>query len=75
MKNEENSFFRGITARDLLTWICCATVAYTGFSNADVRWEEKLVAMNERVKSIEDDVQFLVRERMKINERHKGNDE
>ena len=72
MKNEENNFFRGITARDLLTWLCCGMVAYTGFSNADVRWEEKLNAMNERVKSIEDDVQYLVRERMKVNEQKNG---
>jgi hypothetical protein len=75
MKNEENNFFGGITARDLLTWLCCAAVAYTGFSEADVRWEEKLVAMNERVKSIEDDVQYLVRERMKVNEQKKGDGE
>jgi len=75
MKNEENNFFGGITVKDLLTWICCAAVVYTGFSNADVRWEEKLVAMNDRIKSIEDDVQYLVRERMKVNEQKKGDGE
>lgn len=64
MKKDGNNWFDQITAKDILTYLCCAAVAYSSFVSANAVSVVEVTEIKRRLGTIEGDVQYLVRQRM-----------
>lgn len=59
MRRSESSFFEGITAAHLLTWICCGAVVYSSFSSADAVAAEKFNSIEKSIAELKLQVETI----------------